>query len=387
MIRNSQRYYTTLQHTFTKSTITTPTTAATSILSSTTPLTSICTPIPAHKSFSSQQPLRTPFLSSLIARVTGATFPQHKQNIAHAIASASKLKSGPKRSYPPILFIIGPPGAGKGTQSTLLELEFGGAISSVHDGTVLPDHVKSSIHKNQVDLATDKPVTLPSSSTSSTYGSISFQSANGKVQYTTVHVSIGALLRAEADRPNSPHAEEIRSVIQRGSILTGQLTTALIQSEVDRITAELKTSHPELTPVFLIDGFPRNVDNYEFFQNQMEEGKGMIRLDSSQANCLKRLLDRGQQSGRLDDTEEIIQVRHATYENTTVPLIAKVEQHAKSAAESSFPAFYVVDGNSNILEVYKQTRTVFGQYLRVHALNHGKADNKVQDPAVAQATA
>ena len=48
----------------------------------------------------------------------------------------------------------------------------------------------------------------------------------------------------------------------------------------------------------------------------------MIELDVPEEELMKRLLLRGQMSGRSDDNEETIQKRLTVYHNQTAPLIA-----------------------------------------------------------------
>jgi adenylate kinase family enzyme len=269
-------------------------------------------------------------------------------------------------------------------------MEFGGAIASTPDGTEIPADIQSTIHKNQIELPNDKSATLPSTSTSSTpvsFGSLILTSGNKKHQYSVVHISIGALLRAEADRPNSPHAEEIRSVINGGQILTGKLTTSLLQTEVDRITGELSKAHPEVSPVFLVDGFPRNMDNYEHFENEMEPIKGMLLLEAAREICFERLSDRGKKAIRPDDNGFVIGVRHHTYLITTEPLVNKVRSDALKTDANAFPFFEEIDGNKGIADVYKLTRESLARFLQVYALNRVEDSKPVASPDQTSATA
>ena len=68
-----------------------------------------------------------------------------------------------------------------------------------------------------------------------------------------VHLSAGDLLRAER-KSGSDTAELINSVINRGEIVPGEITTGLIKRAMEKLCAEGKQ-------YFLIDGFPRNDDN------------------------------------------------------------------------------------------------------------------------------
>ncbi len=62
---------------------------------------------------------------------------------------------------------------------------------------------------------------------------------------------------------------EIQSVLKRGGILRGAVTVALLRAEVERCAREAKATAEDVTPVFVIDGFPRSTDNLEQLQQHV----------------------------------------------------------------------------------------------------------------------
>ena len=73
---------------------------------------------------------------------------------------------------------------------------------------------------------------------------------------------------------------------------------------------------------FLFDGFPRTAAQAEALDSLLEIKKTpvkvMLALDVSEDELIKRILKRGQSSGRSDDTDEsIIAARVAEYKNKT----------------------------------------------------------------------
>ncbi|KHJ98029.1 adenylate kinase domain protein [Oesophagostomum dentatum] len=78
---------------------------------------------------------------------------------------------------------------------------------------------------------------------------------------------------------------------------------------------------------FLIDGFPRNQNNLEGWEQQMKgkvDVKFVLFLSCPVDTCISRCLHRGQ--GRSDDNEESLRKRIETYNNQTLPIIQHYEK-------------------------------------------------------------
>lgn len=71
------------------------------------------------------------------------------------------------------------------------------------------------------------------------------------------HFSAGQLLREERARPSSPFANTIETIIQSGKIVPSSITIALLEAAM-----EAHKQHQ----LFLIDGFPRNLENLHSWQ-------------------------------------------------------------------------------------------------------------------------
>ena len=84
---------------------------------------------------------------------------------------------------------------------------------------------------------------------------------------------------------------------------------------------------------FLIDGFPRNVENlskWEQLMNEKVDTPFILHLECSQEVMTNRLLERGKTSGRSDDNIESIKKRFVTYENETKEIIKYFSQMNKN---------------------------------------------------------
>merc|ERR1712012_1533886 len=130
-----------------------------------------------------------------------------------------------------------------------------------------------------------------------------------------VHLSAGDLLRAERNTPGSEHGETIEHHIVNGTIVPVAITCSLLERAMQQSEKN----------DFLIDGFPRNEDNLQGWNEAVGDNvnlKFVLFLDCSENTCIERCLKRGAAgSGRSDDNEESLKKRFNTYFNATKPII------------------------------------------------------------------
>lgn len=84
--------------------------------------------------------------------------------------------------------------------------------------------------------------------------------------------------------------------------------------------------------VFLIDGYPRNVENWEGFKEVFGEDFHIVTtlfLTCDEKTCVDRLLNRGQTSGRSDDEAEVIKKRFNTFYNESLAVLNDLKQAGK----------------------------------------------------------
>lgn len=127
-----------------------------------------------------------------------------------------------------------------------------------------------------------------------------------------VHLSAGDLLREERARPDSVVGEIIRKHICEGTIVPMEITISLLETA-------MKAANPKKK--FLIDGFPRNIEQGIAFEQQVCPGRAMFFFDCKEDTMIERLIGRSLTSGRDDDNIESIRKRLVTYRETTMPVI------------------------------------------------------------------
>lgn len=126
------------------------------------------------------------------------------------------------------------------------------------------------------------------------------------------HLSTGDLLRREIGA-KTPLGLEAKSFMDKGQLVPDEVVIGMIDSSIDQ-NSDAKG--------FLFDGFPRTAAQAEALDKLLALKKSSISkvlaLEVSEEELVKRLLKRGETSGRSDDTnEEVIRKRLTVYKNET----------------------------------------------------------------------
>ena len=144
------------------------------------------------------------------------------------------------------------------------------------------------------------------------------------------HLSAGDLLRKfnkehDAENCTDIEAERFKTIdqcIKEGLIVPAEITISLILEEVN------KSKHQH----FLIDGFPRNKDNYEGWCSLSAKYDNItvakvLFLNCSEDTMLKRIYKRADESTekRVDDNIEAFKKRINVFVNETLPVVQLYE--------------------------------------------------------------
>ena len=140
-------------------------------------------------------------------------------------------------------------------------------------------------------------------------------------KYGLNHISTGDVLRSEIKK-GSELGRTAQQYIDQGQLIPDDLMVSILASVYDGFGRGHKG--------VIFDGFPRTIPQAEALK-QMLNARGdkvaaMLELEVPEDELMKRLLLRGQQSGRADDNEETIKKRLVVYHNQTQPLIAWYRQ-------------------------------------------------------------
>lgn len=155
------------------------------------------------------------------------------------------------------------------------------------------------------------------------------QCANLVRDYGFTHLSAGDLLRAEQDRPNSQFGKMIKDYIKEGQIVPMEVTVQLLENAMTDAIKEQESKKGSGKPKFLIDGFPRKLDQAVRFEGTVCEAKCILFFDCPEEEMQKRLLKRGETSGRTDDNMDSIKKRFKVFVETSMPVVTSYEKEGK----------------------------------------------------------
>lgn len=89
---------------------------------------------------------------------------------------------------------------------------------------------------------------------------------------------------------------------------------------------------------FLIDGFPRKLDQALKFEESVCAAEFVLFYDCPEATMESRLLERGKTSGRADDNEESIRKRFRTFIETSMPVVEYYEKQGRVVKIDATPS-------------------------------------------------
>lgn len=144
-------------------------------------------------------------------------------------------------------------------------------------------------------------------------------------QYGFTHLSAGDLLRAEQERPGSQFGELIKDYIKNGLIVPMEVTIQLLENAMTEALQKAGSTKGR----FLVDGFPRKMDQAVKFEETVCPAKMVLFFDCPEEVMEKRLLKRGETSGRSDDNAESIRKRFRTFVETSMPVVNYFEKEGK----------------------------------------------------------
>lgn len=134
-------------------------------------------------------------------------------------------------------------------------------------------------------------------------------------KYKLFYISTGDLLRKEL-KAETYLGLEAKEIIEKGDLVSDEIIVQIIEKTIKENSD---------ANGFLFDGFPRT-----YIQAYILEGlmiklntslNCLINIDVSEKESLKRLLKRGETSGRSDDNEIVIKNRLEEYKQKTLPVL------------------------------------------------------------------
>ena len=163
-------------------------------------------------------------------------------------------------------------------------------------------------------------------------------------EFSLVHLSTGDILRKEIVNQTSAGIAA-KKIMDQGLLVPDEVVIKMIE---DRIDANRNAKG------FIFDGFPRTTEQAKALDKMLERKDAqismMLALDVEDAELLKRLLNRGKDSGRSDDQNETVIARRITeYNGKTAPLKDYYSKQGK---------FHSINGIGSIDEIFARLKNV-----------------------------
>jgi len=168
-------------------------------------------------------------------------------------------------------------------------------------------------------------------------------------KYNLVHLSTGDLLRSEIAN-GTELGLKAKALMDDGLLVPDEVVIGMIDN---------KLKENKSAGGFIFDGFPRTVPQAEGLDRLMKENGTaitcMIALQVDEEELTKRLLLRGQSSGRADDQNEtLIRKRVQEYNTKTAQVANYYESQGK---------FFSVHGIGEIEEIFANSCSIIDKHL------------------------
>jgi UMP-CMP kinase family protein len=146
-----------------------------------------------------------------------------------------------------------------------------------------------------------------------------------QIQLGWVHLSAGDLLRAQRKKGGET-ANIIEEFIKDGKLVPYKIIVNLLKSAMELSTRMTGQNN------FLVDGFPRSINNLEGWSEVMGSEidlPKMMYFECPYDVLVKRIMGRAKYSGRSDDNLESIKLRFDTFKEETLPTVDHFKSKTK----------------------------------------------------------
>jgi adenylate kinase len=138
--------------------------------------------------------------------------------------------------------------------------------------------------------------------------------------YGIAHISSGDLLRRHVVEGTTV-GRAVADCIRRGDLVPDSIVMDILRKPVEAATRR---------GGYILDGFPRTVAQAETAYRVAEplgaEVRIAVHLTAGRPELIRRLLARGAQTGRTDDTDDVISHRLDVFDHSAVPLLDHYRQ-------------------------------------------------------------
>ena len=133
--------------------------------------------------------------------------------------------------------------------------------------------------------------------------------------YNLIHLSTGVILRSEITE-KTEIGEKAKAFIEAGELVPDDVLLGMMNNRLKK---------DDVQSGYLLDGFPRTIPQADGLNKIMDDLSHSLNfalsLTADADELVQRLINRGKESGRSDDTPDIIRQRQKIYWKQTAPLL------------------------------------------------------------------
>lgn len=141
--------------------------------------------------------------------------------------------------------------------------------------------------------------------------------------FQVAHISSGDLLRQHVTE-GTAIGKQVQSYLASGDLVPDGVVMDILRKPVVEASE---------AGGYVLDGFPRTVEQaesaYTVARNLGVEVQAVVHLEVPRGELVRRLLERGKDSGRSDDTLDVINHRLDVYDRKTLPMLAYYAEREK----------------------------------------------------------
>jgi adenylate kinase len=135
------------------------------------------------------------------------------------------------------------------------------------------------------------------------------------------HISTGEIFRANL-AAGTPLGVEAKRYMEAGEYVPDEVTNSMVAARL---------AESDAAAGFILDGYPRTLAQVDEL-DRILTGLGtqldkVVEITADTDEVVSRLLNRAQEQGRADDTEEVIRRRMDVYAEQTAPLVKVYSEH------------------------------------------------------------
>ena len=187
------------------------------------------------------------------------------------------------------------------------------------------------------------------------------QSEFMKDQYPCVHLSAGELLRNVPT--DSPHKTLVDECLVAGNIVPVEISLSLLKAAME--SAAIAAGRSQLFLIDGFPRNFDNLEGWTKCMDQVASVWCVLMYTCPLEELERRILSRAETSGRSDDNVKSAQKRFATFERETVAVVNTLRMVQEKQEAAGRPALQVVDiqGDQSIEAVWQDTQQVMNMLL------------------------